>query len=394
MTKKALTALLLLVLVGVVGLAVACGGELPDDSVAKVGDTYITEKQYENRVTIFEHQYQVPDKESDPEAYQAFRLEVLDYLVTYEIASQKAESLGAAVTDEELQTEIDALIESSYDGNQATLEEELSSREMTLDDFKRDYKERMLLQKVYEVVSKDVTTVPDDEVAAYYEAHKSDYYVDEIRAARHILISPGIENSDASTTSTTAAATTTTTGEPTEADWTEAKAIADKVRADLAGGADWTAEAAQYSDDPGTKDIGGELGTFGKGQMVPEFDESVFSLAKDEISQPIKTTYGYHVIQVTEITPAKQYTLEEVKEDVSANLLNVKKLEAWQAWVTSMKTELQVVYRPGMEIVTTTTTTAAPASGDSTTTSVSGETTTTTAASPTTAGSTTTTAKP
>ena len=77
----------------------------------------------------------------------------------------------------------------------------------------------MLLQKAYEEVTKDVTTVPDADIAAYYEENKADYFVDETRTARHILISPSAEE-DSSTTSTTAAGdTTTTTAAPTEADW-------------------------------------------------------------------------------------------------------------------------------------------------------------------------------
>ena len=132
-----------------------------------------------------------------------------------------------------------------------------------------------------------------------------------------------------------------------------------------------------------------------KGQMVPEFDESVFSLAKDEISQPIKSSYGYHIIQVTEITEAKQYTLDEVKEDISSTLVNEKKGEVWQEWLDSIRTKLGVVFKAGMEPTTTTTaaTTETTTSGGATTTNTpattAGEATTTTQA-----GSTITTAAP
>lgn len=395
MIKRLVAAVFVLVLAGAVGLVAGCGGELPDNAVAKVGQTYITQEQFDTRVADFEAQYagQIPDKASDPDGYKEFQRDVLDYMVTYEVAKQKAPSFNVTVTDEEVQKEIDTILTSSFGGDQAQFDAALAAQNMTLDQLKLNYSESTLLQKVYEEVTKDITTVDDADIAAYYEAHKSGYFTDESRTARHILISPSAKQDDTSTTSTTAGSSTTTMAPPTEAEWAGALATAEKVRADLIGGADWTEEAAQYSDDPGSKESGGDLGTISKGEMVPEFEESVFSLAQDEISQPIRTTYGYHVIQVTGITPAKQSTLEDegLKDEISGSLVNQKKGEAWLEWVTATKGEVGVIYRTGMEPTTTTTaattaTTSGP--GDTTTTTAAGQSITT--AAPTT----TTTAKP
>lgn len=401
MIKRVVAAVLVLVLAGAVGLVAGCGGGLPKDAVAKVGQTYITQEQFDKRVADFEAQYsgQIPDKTTDPDGYKDFQRDVLDYMITYELAKQKAPALNVTVTDEEVQKEIDTILAGDpFGGDQTKFDEALKAQNMTLDQLKLNYQESMLLQKVYEEATKGITTVPDAGIAAYYEAHKSDYYTDETRTARHILISPSANKDDTSTTSTTAGSSTTTTAAPTEADWAAALATAEKVRADLDGGADWTKEAAQYSDDAGTKDKGGDLGTVSKGEMVAEFEESVFSLAQDEISQPVKTSYGYHIIQVTGITPAKQSTLEEVKTDISGTLVNQTKGEFWQEWVTKTKAEVGVVYKTGMEPTTTTTaSTTATTSGGSTTTTAAGASTTTSAAESTTttaAGQTITTAAP
>lgn len=393
MIKRVVAAVLVLVLAGMVGLVAGCGGGLPKDAVAKVGQTYITQEQFDKRVADFETQYagQIPDKTADPEGYKDFQRDVLDYIITYELAKQKAPSLNVAVTDADLQTEIDTILADSFGGDQAKFDAALKAQNMTLDQLKLNYKESMLLQKVYDEATKDVTTVPDAEIAAYYEAHKSQYFTDETRTARHILISPAAKKDATSTTSTTAGASTTTTAAPTDADWATALATAQKVRADLDGGADWTAEAAQYSDDAGTKASGGDLGAIGKGEMVAEFEASVFSMQKDDISQPVKTSYGYHVIQVTGITASKQHTLDEVKADISSTLVNSKKGDAWKEWLTKTKAELGVVYKTGMEPTTTTASTTATTSGP-------GDTTVTTAAAgqpiTTAAPTTTTTAKP
>jgi foldase protein PrsA len=426
-TKRVVAAVFVLILAAMAGLAVGCGGGLPKDALAQVGSVYITQKQFDTRLADFEAQYagQFPDKAKDPTGYKTWQQQVLDYMVTYEIVTQKAQSLSISVSDAEVQKEIDSIVTSSFSGDQTKFDAALKAQNMTLDQLKLNYKESMLLQKAYDQVTKDITTVPDADISAYYDAHKSDYFTAETRTARHILISPtadrpttttssttsttaGTATTTASDSTTTSSESTTTTLPPTDAEWATALAKAQKVRADLVGGADWKTEAAQYSNDTGTKDSGGDLGTISKGEMVAEFETSVFSLKLNEISQPVKTIYGYHVIQVTGITAAKQSTLAEVKTDINTTLVNTKKSAAWQAWIAKTKAEIKVVYKDGMELTTTTTvagtatTTAGStettvAGADDTSTTVGGATSTTTAASDTTttaAPATTTTAAP
>ncbi len=399
MTKRVVAAVFVLILAAMAGLAVGCGGGLPKDALAQVGSVYITQKQFDTRLADFEAQYagQFPDKSTDPDGYKTWQQQVLDYMVTYEIVQQKSQSLGISVSDAEVQTEIDSIKTNSFSGDQAQFDAALKAQNMTLDQLKLNYKESMLLQKAYDQVTKDVTSVPDADISAYYDAHKSDYYTDETRTARHILISPtadrpttttssttsttaGTDTTSASDSTTTTSQSTTTTLPPTDAEWAAALAKAEKVRADLVGGADWTKEAAQYSNDTGTKDSGGDLGTVSKGEMVAEFEDSVFSLKLNEISQPVKTIYGYHIIQVTGITPAKQSTLDEVKSDISATLVNDKKSTVWQDWITKTKAEIKVVYKDGMELTTTTTTAGSTETtvtgADDTSTSSGGATTT------------------
>jgi foldase protein PrsA len=415
--RRFLVAILLLVLVIVAGAVAGCAGGLPSDAVAKVGDVPILKADFDKRVQEFATQYSVTPKEQDPEGWADFESKVLDYLVMYELASQKATDLGVTVTDADVQTEIDNIVTTYYGGDQAAFDTDLQNNNMTVEQLKASYKESMLMQKVYEKVTENVTTVPDADIQAYYDANKDQYLQDETRVARHILITPGGPATNPATTTTTTpwgsstttegatttteATTTTTTGTPTDADWAAALETANQVRALLVAGGDWTKLAAEYSDDPGSKDAGGELGEVSKGQMVQEFEDSVFSLKANEISQPVKTTYGYHIIEVTAINAAKQYTLDEVKDDITSNLLNELKGKAWDKWIADTKKEIGVVYAKGME--PTTTTTAAPqggtpdttAAGDTTTTVGASDTTATTAAGETIGTDTTaTTAKP
>ena len=106
--------------------------------------------------------------------------------------------------------------------------------------------------------------VSDADIQEYYNTHKTQYVQPESRDVRHILVPK--------------------------------KALADSLYAQLKSGANFAQLAKRYSKDPGSAANGGKL-TVSKGQTVPEFDKTAFSLKKGELSQPVKTQYGYHIIQ-------------------------------------------------------------------------------------------------
>lgn len=139
----------------------------------------------------------------------------------------------------------------------------------------------------------------ETEERAFYDAHKQDY--EEVRA-RHILIR---------------AAGSPSAAEVGKKELTDAEALAkaQEIRKKLAAGADFAAMAAQESDDPGTKGKGGDLNFFKHGQMVPAFDQAAFSLKVGEISDPVKTQFGYHIIKVE-----AHKTYEDAKPEVVRRL--------------------------------------------------------------------------
>ena len=378
MTKRLPAATLATMVLALVLLAaVGCGSSatLPKGVLGQVGKVQITQAQFDAELATYKAIYsgRVADEKTDPAGFKDFENFVLDDMITDEVVAQKAASLGISVTDQDIQAQIDHVKTSAFGGDQAKFDAGLKASNLTLEQLKSYYHELMLVQKAFNVVTKGVASPSDAEISAYYDAHKSTYYVPETRIVRHILIAPVTPSA-----STSASASSTTTSTPTDADWAAALAKAQKVRADLVGGADWKTEAAAYSDDPGTKNSGGDLGTIKKGQTAAEFDAAVFGLAKDEISQPVRSAYGYHIIQVTGITPGVQKALADVKSTVSATLLTEKKQPVWLDWLAKIKAELKVLVAPGWERVTTTT---VPQSATSTsaTTSVEPSTSTTTA---------------
>lgn len=145
-----------------------------------------------------------------------------------------------------------------------------------------------------------VLTISDAQIAEYYASHASEFQrAEEVRAS-HILVRPAGDGEDASRSAA-------------------ARARALYTRA-VAPGADFAALAREASDDPGSKDSGGDLGWFGRGRMVKEFEDAVFALRAGEVSQPVESQFGFHVIKLMERRAAGQQPLDEVRDVIRQRL--------------------------------------------------------------------------
>ncbi|MGA9584156.1 MAG: peptidylprolyl isomerase [Terracidiphilus sp.] len=156
------------------------------------------------------------------------------------------------------------------------------------------------------------------EIEAYYNAHKSEYSVPEQAKSRHILIQVP-QGADAKTDAA-------------------AKAKAQDILSQIQKGANFADLAKKYSDDPGSKDTGGELGFAQRGHMVPEFDQAIFS-QKIGDTKIVKTQYGYHIVQVEERTAAHSQTLAEVMPTIQATLMRQKSTAAQDAYARTLTSE-------------------------------------------------------
>jgi peptidyl-prolyl cis-trans isomerase D len=163
--------------------------------------------------------------------------------------------------------------------------------------------------------------VTDAEVQQYYSQHQSDYHVDDQVKVRHILIKVD-PNADA------------------KAD-AAAKAKAEDVLKQLHSGGNFAELAKKYSDDPGSKDQGGELGFIKHGVTVPEFDKAAFALQPGQLSGLVRTKFGYHIIQTEEKDTAHTRPLDEVKQTIVSVLTRQKEAQAQEAFGKQLATEAQ-----------------------------------------------------
>lgn len=158
----------------------------------------------------------------------------------------------------------------------------------------------------------------DQEIQQYYNQHQSEYQVPEQAKSRHILISVP-QGADAKTDAA-------------------AKAKAEDILKQLRGGASFAELAKKYSDDPGSKEQGGELGFAQRGRMVPAFDNAIFT-QKIGDTEIVKTQFGYHIVQVEQRDAAHTQQLSEVRDTIRATLLRQGSADAQSAFARDLTSE-------------------------------------------------------
>lgn len=165
------------------------------------------------------------------------------------------------------------------------------------------------------------TAVTDQELQAYYDQHRNEYQVPDQVKVRHILIktplpAPGAKEDEKAIA--------------------DARAKAEDVLKQLKAGGDFAKLAEKYSDDPGSAKSGGEIGWIGRGRTVPEFEKAAFSLGKGQTSDLIKSSYGFHIINLEDKQAAHLKPLAEVKGDIEEKLKQQKVAHAAETAANTM----------------------------------------------------------
>ena len=333
-TRVALTILVALAVL----VATACGGNdqsVPADAVAVVDGTPVTKTDLDALLARAKKSY-TTQKRDFPKAgtaeYQALQTQAVAFLVQRAEYDKKADELKLTVTDKETQARVDQVKKQYFGGSQAKLDKQLKEQGYTTESFQADIRSQLLSEKIYDEVTKGAS-VTDIQVTKYYNENKSQYVVAESRDVRHILV--------------------------------KTKAEADRIYAQIKAGGDFAALAKKYSLDPGSKAIGGKL-TITRGQTVAPFDKASFQLAINELSRPVKTQFGYHIIQpVSAVKPATTTPLKDVKAQIEATLKEQAKNDAITSWTAETRKTFaaKTVYAAGFAPPAAATDTSATTTG-------------------------------
>jgi parvulin-like peptidyl-prolyl isomerase len=310
----------------------AAGGgdtdEVPADAVAVVDGTPITKASLEELLARAKKSYAAQQRDF-PKAgtadYQTLQNQAVAYLVQREEYANEADELGVEVSDEEITKKVDEVKKQYFQNDQKKFEAGLKQQGYTVEALRQDLVSQLISQKIYESLTKSVK-VSDAELQKYYDENKTQYSVAESRAVRHILV--------------------------------KTKAEADAIHSQLDSGADFAKLAKENSLDPGSKDQGGKL-TVSRGQTVAPFDKAAFSLETNELSDPVKTEFGYHLIQPLAAVKAGSVTpFAEVKAQIRTQLAEERKNKAASDWATEVEKKYKdkVTYAAGFQPPDTSTT--------------------------------------
>ena len=275
MTKS--LALVLVLAIGLSLIAAACGKQTASEVVARVNNENITKDEL----------YEYLVKESGDSA--------LNTLIANKIIELEAKKQNIKVTDDDIEAEIDKFAE-QYGGRE-TFEQFLEFYGTPIDELKENIRINLTLEKLLE----PSIEIKEDEIKTYFEENKESFGEKEQVKASHILV--------------------------------DSEEKANEVKAKLQAGEDFAALAKEYSTDTSNNENGGDLGYFARGKMVKEFEEAAFSMDIGQISDPVKTEFGYHIIKVEDKKPAKEATYEESKDEIKDILFQEKLPSAYQTWM-------------------------------------------------------------
>jgi parvulin-like peptidyl-prolyl isomerase len=329
---------LVAVLAAVTGVAAACGGSssassLPDGVIAQVNGEDITKAQLDTVLAQAKRSY-TAQKQNFPSAgtteYQQLRDQAVAYLAQRVEFQQKAKEMGIDVTDAQVKNYLTTFKKKNFGGSEQKYQAALKAQGLTDADWQDIVRLRLLSQAIYNKVTNAVK-VTDKEVKDYYEQNLSQYTKPESRPVRHILVTD--------------------------------KQTAEKVYDQLKAGGNFNALAKKYSTDTATKDKGGKL-TAAKGQgLDPAFEKVAFGLKNNEISKPVHSQFGWHVIQALgSATPPKVTPLNDVEKTIKQQLVSNDKSTAATDWQTALTKEYEgkIKYATGYQPTPTQTTPTLP----------------------------------
>lgn len=290
---------------------------LPDELAVVNGDK-VTKADFETALHGLEQSAggEVPADKRD-----AVYRDVLDQMIGYKLLSQEAKTRKIVVPDTELDARLNEL--KGHFGSPEAFTKALEGQHMTMDQLRSQTREEMQLAKMMETEVETKVKIEEKDLKEFYDKNPEQFKKPEQIRASHILIAVKAD-ADAKTKEA-------------------AKAKAAGILKQLKGGADFADLAKKNSADQANAKTGGDLGLFGKGQMVGDFERAAFGLQKPgDISDLVETPFGFHIIKLTEKQPEAVMTLDQVKPQLEAFLKNQKRQDLTLAFVKSLRAKGKV----------------------------------------------------
>ena len=242
---------------------------------------------------------------------------ILEGMIIETLVLQEAEKMGISVSNAEVEDYVDELLE-AYGTTEAELVENLEENGATLSEFKYSVKKKIIINQVLEQTAFAGLEVTDAELEQYYVDNMDQFKIPEYVQASHILVNTSRD--------------------------------AGSIRGKVLSGVDFAELAGKHSTCPSSAN-GGDLGWFARGQMVKPFEDAAFALDVGEISGVIETQFGFHVIKLTNRSAESTRTFDEVKPELSQQLLGQKQNDAINTYTGKLEMDADIQVFMGIEAV-------------------------------------------
>jgi len=229
----------------------------------------------------------------------------LDQLIEEALILKEARRLGVIVTGQELEEEI---MKTKDDYKGESLREYLNKHEIPFEVWKERVREKLLIEKTIRASSHDEAVISTEEARKYYEVHREEYILPERVKARQIVVA--------------------------------SKRTANKILRELKKGKEFEKLAVENSLGP-EGSFGGDLGYFTRGDMPEEFNV-VFSMEKDQISEVIKSPYGFHIFKIEDRMEDQRLAFEEVIDDIRRKISQMRSEQRYYQWLEELKRNAKI----------------------------------------------------
>ena len=285
--------------------------------IAVVNDEVITQQDVDQLLAVLYAQYVHAYKGDELlEKMEEAKKDILEKMIEDNLILSRAKELDIVVTEEELNDGMEYVKEGFP--SEEEFHKTLEAQGITVANLKDRYRDQIMLKKLVDFEVKSKVTVQPSEVTAYYEGHKSEFKRDEKYKVRHISIKA-----------------------EDEVGFDLARVEMQRVHAKLENGRDFSELAKKYSQGPRAEE-GGDMGYIGRGEMLKELDETIFSLKPGEFSEPVKSHLGYHIFKIEDVRPSEYLSLEDVQRDLKKILFQNKFKEKLDKWVAELRSKAYI----------------------------------------------------
>lgn len=276
-----------------------------NEPVAEVNGEEISRQEYDQLLNYFRYQYMQQGMQVQGSQLEELKKMVLESMIDNVLMYQIAKENGYAPSEEELDEELRKTKE-RFDNTEA-YQQALNQQGMSEADLRDELAVQMTKYKFEQDKFGAETKVEPSEVKEFYENNPEQFEQPEQVRASHILIK--------------------VPEDATEEDKQAAREKLMDAKERIENGEEFSEVAREVSEGP-SNERGGDLDYFGRGQMVPEFEEAVFNMEVGQLSDIVKTSFGYHLIKKTDAKEAADVPFEEVQQDIKTHLERVKLQEA------------------------------------------------------------------